>query len=327
MNWDLTYLFKTPEDFKNELEDCKKYLVLVSEYKGKLNDKDTFVKYLKLDLEITNKVEKIYQYASLKSDLNKKNVENASNLMLVHSFFIQLNQATSWVSPEILSIGKEKVMEYIDSDEEIKQYKFVYEQLFHQNEHILDEKSEQLISYYSTLFDRGSSLYSSLAVSDNKPVEVKLKNKEKVLVTQGSWRGLITDSKEASDRKKIFEAIFNEYEKNKNTYADIYNGVLLTDVANAKARKYNSVLESYLYGNNIPTSVFLNLVKVASTENKALKKYIKLRKKYLGLKHHYSYDRFLELAHSNKKYSYEDAKNIFFDSIKHLPADFQEKAK
>ena len=327
MKWDLTYLFKTEEDFKKSLEECMGYVSLAASFKGKLANKEDFVSYMKLDLEISEKLERTYQYASLKSDLNKKNIENAKNLAMVQNFLMQLNQATAWVNPEILAIGKEKVMEYLDSEEELKQFKFGYEKLFRNNEHVLDEKSEQLISYYSPLFRKGNSLYSALSVSDNEAVEVKLKNKEKVMVTQGSWRGLITDSKDASDRKKVFEAIFNYYEKHKTTYAEIYNGVLQTNVANAKARNYPSVLDSYLYGNNIPTSVFLNLIKVASKENKALKKYIKLRKQYLGLKQHYTYDRFLELAHSNKKYSYPEAKEIFFDAIKEFPQDFQDKAK
>jgi oligoendopeptidase F len=292
MKWDLTYLFKTEEDWKQSLEECMKYIPLAASFKGTLNDKDQFVKYLKLDLEISEKLERTYQYASLKSDLNKKNVENAKNLAMVQNFLMQLNQATSWVNPEILSLGKEKVMEYINSDEEIKQFAFVYEQLFHQNEHILDADSEQLISYFSPLFRKGNTLYSALSVSDNQAVEVELDDKEKVMVTQGSWRSLITDSKTASDRQKVFEAIFNYYEKHKTTYAEIYNGVLQTNVAKAKARKYDNVLESFLYGNNIPTSVFLNLVDVASNNNEALKKYIELRKKYLGLEKHYTYDRF-----------------------------------
>lgn len=327
MNWDLTYLFKTEEDWKQSLEECMKYIPLAASFKGKLNDKEKFVEYLKLDLEISNKLERTYQYASLKSDLNKKNVENAKNLAMVQNFLMQLNQATSWVNPEILSIGKDKVMEYINSDDEIKQFSFIYEQLFHENEHILDAQSEQLISYFSPLFRKGSSLYSALSVSDNQAVEVELENKEKVMVTQGSWRSLIADSKCAADRKKVFEAIFNYYEKHKTTYAEIYNGVLQTSVAKAKARKYDNVLESYLYGNNIPTSVFLNLVDVASNNNEALKKYIQLRKQYLGLEEHYTYDRFLELAHSDKKYTYQEAKEIFFDAIKQFPEDFQEKAK
>ena len=327
MNWDLTYLFKTEEEFKKSLEECMTFIPKAASYKGKLANKQDFVDYLKLELEISKKLERTYQYASLKSDLNKKNVENAKNLAMVQNFLMQLNQATAWSSPEILTIGKEKVMEYLDSDEEIKQLKFSYEKLFRENEHILDEKSEQLISYFSPLFRKGTSLYSALSVSDNEAVEVTLSDGKKAMVTQGSWRGLITDSKTAEDRKKVFEAIFKYYEKNKNTYAEIYNGVLQTNVANAKARNYPTVLDSYLYGNNIPTSVFLNLINVASKENEALKKYIKLRKEYLGLEEHYTYDRFLELAHSNKKYSYEEAKEIFFDAIKQFPQDFQDKAK
>ena len=83
MNWDLTYLFKTEEDWKQSLEECMKYIPLAASFKGKLNDKEKFVEYLKLDLEISNKLERTYQYASLKSDLNKKNVENAKNLAMV----------------------------------------------------------------------------------------------------------------------------------------------------------------------------------------------------------------------------------------------------
>ena len=238
MKWDLTYLFKTEEDFKKSLEECMSYVSLAASFKGKLANKEDFVKYMKLDLELSEKLERTYQYASLKSDLNKKDIENAKNFAMVQNFLMQLNQATAWVNPEILSIGKEKVMEYLDSEEELKQFKFGYEKLFRNNEHVLDSKSEQLISYYSPLFRKGNSLYSALSVSDNEAVEVKLKNKEKVMVTQGSWRGLITDSKDASDRKKVFEAIFNYYEKHKTTYAEIYNGVLQTNVANAKARNY-----------------------------------------------------------------------------------------
>lgn len=327
MNWDLTYLYKTKEDWQNAFEDCKTYISKFAGYKGKLKNKNDAIAYLKLQLEFNEKLERVYLYAHLKSDLNKKDINNANDFALVQNLFMQLNQATAWESPEILSLNKEEILQWLDSEEELKQFKFGIEKLFHQNEHVLDAKSEQLISYYSPLFSQGSNLYSALSVSDSDAEEIKLSDKTKVKVTQGNWRSLIADSKNPKDRKKVFEAIFNYYEKHKNTYGEIYNGILQTDVANAKARNYNSVLESFLDENNIPTQVFMNLVSVASKNNKALKKYLKLRKQYLGLKEHYTYDRFITLAHSNKKYTYQEAKEIFFDSIKEFPEDFQNKAK
>ena len=131
MNWDLTYLFKTQEDWQKALDECMTYIPKAASFKGKLNNKEDFISFLKLDLEMTEKLERVYQYASLKSDLNKKNIDNAKSLAMVQNFLMQLNQATSWSDPEVLSIGKEKVMEWLDTEEEIKQFYFGYEKLFH----------------------------------------------------------------------------------------------------------------------------------------------------------------------------------------------------
>ncbi len=325
MKWDLTYLFKTEEEYERAYEELKPYVEKAASFTGKLNDEEKFVEYYLLKKEINEKLEKVYQYGSLKSDLNKKNVENASKVSRMMILFQQLGQATSFESPEVLSLGKDMVMSFIDKHPELEEFRFEFEKLFRSTEHILDAKSEKLMSYFSPV-SAGDELYSALAVADGKNATVKLKNKEVVTVTQGNWRSLITKVDNASDRKKIFEALYKTYDDHKNTYGTIYNSVLQSDKAYAKARNYDSILESFLFQNNIPTAVYKNLVNVASRQNKSLKKYFKLRKQYLGLKRHYTYDRFLELAHSNKEYTYEEAKKIFFEAIKKFPEDFQEYA-
>ena len=309
--WDLSYFFANDEEFEKELEGLNEYLPRLASYKGQLSDEAKLKEYLRLSDELETKLYKVYQYAHLKSDLNKKDVENASKVSKVMMFLALLGQTTSFESPEILSLGKKKVTEFIDNNPEFEAYRFLMEKLFRGNKHVLKEKEEKLLSYYSPVLHEGSELYSKLAVADGKVKTVKLSNGEKVAVTQGNWRALIADVPTAADRKKVFEAIFTAYEENKNTYAEIYNLVMKSEMAEVQARNYSSILESHLFGNNIPTSVFTNLISVAGKYNKSVKKYYKLRKKYLGLKTHYSYDRFLELAHSDKKYSYEEGKKIF----------------
>lgn len=325
--WDLSYFFANDEEFEKELEGLNEYLPRLASYKGQLSDEAKLREYLLLSDELETKLYKVYQYAHLKSDLNKKDVENASKVSKVMMFLALLEQNTSFESPEILSLGKKKVTEFIDNNPEFEAYRFLMEKLFRGNKHVLKEREEKLLSYYSPVLREGSELYSKLAVADGKVKTVKLSNGEKVAVTQGNWRALIADVPTAADRKKVFEAIFTAYEENKNTYAEIYNLVMKSEMAEVQARNYSSILESHLFGNNIPTSVFTNLISVAGKYNKSVKKYYKLRKKYLGLKTHYSYDRFLELAHSDKKYSYEEGKEIFFKSIENTPADFQAKAR
>lgn len=326
MNWDLTYHFKNNEEFENALIEVNNLVPKFKEFEGKLHIEENFVNYLKLVREFEIKVSKVYQYASLKSDLNKKNVENAANLNRCMMVLYQLSEVMAYAEPEILAIGQETITAFIDNNKEVEEFRFNMEKLFHTKNYILDAKSEKLLSLFGPVTSSAGELYSALAVGDGTTEKVKLKNKEVVNVTQGNFRSLIANSDNAQDRKKIFEAVYKGYEKNKNTYATIYNNALQNNKAVAKARGYNSVLESYLYHNNIPTEVFTNLIEVAGTKNKSLKKYIKLRKKALGLKQYHTYDRFLELAHSNKKYTYEEAKELFFKSIEKFPQDFQDKA-
>lgn len=324
--WDLTYLFKTQDDFEKALVVLQEYIEKLSSYEGKLHEKDSFKAYMLLNKEVDALLCKVYQYAHLRHDLNKKDSKNAQDLMRVIALLNNLSEAMSFDSPEILAVGEETILSWVDSEEELHEFKFPMQKLFHGNEHVLDKKSEYLLSLYSPLTSIGSELYDTLAIADKKPKTITLSGKRKVTVTQGNWRSLIAGEKLASDRKKVFEAIFSAYDENKFTFAKIYQLVMQSEKSIAKARNYPSILDANLFNNNIPTSVYFNLVKVAGSKNKALKKYLKLRKKALGLKAHRTYDRFMELASSSKKYTYEDAKKLFFASIGNCPKDFQDKA-
>lgn len=326
MNWDLTYHFKSNEEFEKMFNEASSMVLLFENYNGKLNDFESFRDFYLLQKEFFEKVYRLYQYASLKSDLNKKDVGNAANLAKCRMLLYTYEEKVAFELPEIIKVGENKVMEFINTDSRLNEFKFSMEKIFRNALHVLDSKSERLLTFFSPLEQSGSELYSSLAVGDNKNVEVTLKNNDKVIVTQGNYRSLIADAQSDEDRKAIFEAIFNGYEAHKNTYASIYQTVLLSDKAEAQARGYKDSLEAHLFGNNIPVEVYYNLISIASTKNEALKKYLKLRKDYLNLTDIHTYDRFIELTSSNKKYTYEEAKELFFKSIAFCPKTFQDKA-
>ena len=326
MKWDLTYHYKNKEDYQKEFNEAQAMIAEFEKYQGKLNTYEGFLNFCLLEKKFIEKAYRLYQYSSLKSDLNKKNVENASEIAKCRMLLYAFSEATSFELPEVISIGSDKIMGFIERDPRLAEFKFEFEKIFRNADHILDEKSEKLLTLFGPLESSGSELYSALAVGDGKSVEVELSNSKKVVVTQSNYRSLIADSQDAEDRRKIFEAIFNNYEEHKNIFATIYNTVLLADKAEAKSRGYKNSLEAHLYGNNIPLEVYYNLVEVAGTYNESLKKYLKIRQEYLKLPVIHTYDRFIELASSNKKYTYEEAKELFFSSLKEFPADFQAKA-
>lgn len=320
--WNLSTLYKDESCWYTDIDISKKMIKDISSTKGLLCTEEGFVKMAKIQISITLVLYKIYLYAHLKSDQNKKNIDNAklkqTSDLLINSYI----QETSWIIPEQIKIGKEKILKFIDNNKIIEQYRFPTISLFHTKAHTLNEKSEWLIANFQSITS-GDELYSSLAVSDNIDNDVILSNGKKRKITAGTYRSMLSDLKNQNDRKIVFEAIFKKYEKNKNTYASIYSNVLKKDFAIAKARNYKSSIDSFLFQDDIPISVYKSLIDVAKDNSYIVKKYINLRKKHLNIDDYHTYDRFVPLSFSDKKYSYNEAKNIFFESIKHLPEEFK----
>lgn len=327
MKWDLTKLYSTLEDWELAVQSVEKTIDSLGTYKGKLGDFDSFKEYYTLQNKLGIEFIKVYQFAALTSDLNKKNTDNAARVQKMGHLNSRLGQVTAFESPELLKIGKAKIDEFISKDATLKEYKFALEKLFRMQEHVLDSKSESILAKYSQLSAQGSEVYSALSVADKVDKEVTLTNGETVLITSGNYRSYLADLESAEDRRIVFEVVFSQYKDHKNTYAQIYNTILQSNIASMKNRKYKTTLDSYLFKNNIPTEVYTNLVAVAKENTAPIKRYYAMRKQYLKLDKHHTYDRFKPLATSKSKFSFDEAKDLFFKSIKHLDKDFQEKAK
>lgn len=325
--WDLTKIYKDEESFTKDLNDAKDRIIpALAKCEGTLHTEEGFKAYLDLQREATLTLSKLGMFASMRSDLDKRNVENNSALSKVEYLFNEYGSAVSYADPEILKAGKEYVDSFFEKHPDYKDFDFEYEKLFRGAKFILPAAQEKLTSYYAQLEGAGSTLYSQLSVGDYTPKKVTLSNGEEVEVSQANWTMLVANLDKQEDRAKIFETLYTWYEEHKNVYGEIYNTVVQAQIAEMKARGYSSILEEHLYRNKIPEAVFHNLIEVASTNAAPLHKYYEIRRKYLGLEHHRSFDRFVQLAKSEKKYTYQEAREIFFDSIKRFPEDFQKKA-
>jgi len=325
--WDLSVFFKSEEEFLSTLEEFKTLIPELAAFQGKLSDEKELAAFLRLDKKANMLLVRCYYFASMRSDRNKKDVKNSEDLMKVQIALQTYSAAVSYQSPEILALGREKVEAFLAAHPEFEEYSFQMDRLFNEASHVLSTREEGLLSAYSPVAGGIRNLYGQLTIADGKPSEATLSNGEKVLVTQANWSSLIAKTKKAEDRQAIFEALYSYYDAHKSTYGEIYNLTLQRQLAEVKARGYQNILESHLSGNKIPLEVFHTLVRVASTHSEPLKKYIELRRKALGLEKHRSYDRFLHLAESDKHYTYEEAKQLFYDSIASFPKDFQEKAR
>lgn len=326
--WNLTHIYKTQEDFEKDLDYAKKVILPgITELEGKLKNEEDLVKYFDLERKASEVLNHLGRFASRRSDLDKKDVKNLSDLAKIDNLFNDFGSADSYSTPEILSLGKEHREKFFINHPEYKDFDFQVEKIFRGEKFTLPAVEERLLSYYAPLEGSGSSLYSQLSVGDYTPKKITLSSGKEVEVNRSNWTSLEGSLENSEDRKKVFLSLYSWYNEHKNTYGEIYNSVVQSELSERKARGYSSILQEHLYHNKIDESVFHNLVEAANENAEPLHKYYEIRRKYFGLDHHRSYDRFLSLAKSEKKYTYEEAKEIFFDSIKDYPEDYQKKAQ
>lgn len=326
--WDLTRIYKTQEEFEADLKKMKEEVIpALAGLEGKLGQEKTLSQYLALQREADRLLSRLSMFASMRSDLDKRNVTNATDLSKVENLFNDYNSAVSYADPEILKLGQDYISSHFEKHPEDKDFDFEFDKLFRGAKHVLPGDQEKLVSYFAPIQGEGANLYSQLSVSDYLPKTITLKSGKEQEVSDANWTSLVTSAACEEDRKAIFESLYTWYDAHKNVYGEIYNNTVQAELSEMKARGYSSILESHLYRNKIPESVFHNLIEAASEHAAPLHKYYEIRRKYLGLDHHRSYDRFIQLAHSDKKYTYEEARELFFRSIEKFPEDFQKKAR
>lgn len=282
MKWDLTRIYKSKEDWELDVKSLKEDALKITEFKGKLNNKDDFKKFLVLDNALDMKLSKCYVYASMSYDLNQKDTKNQEMYATIYSAYNEVIGLLSFVTPEILANGKDTVEGWLDDS--LSMYKYYVERLFRNEAHVLDAKVESVLANYNQALGSFNLLYDQLAVADNKGVDVTLHNGEVINVTDSNYRLYLEKLPEQEDRRKVFEAVFKFYANHKSTFAGIYNGIMQSEMAEVKTRGYSSILESHLYGNKIDTNVFLSLIKTTRENTEPIKKYYELRRKFFNLK-------------------------------------------
>ncbi len=327
MNWDLTAIFKNTEEWEKSFEIASNLIEEVANMKGTLKDKENFKKFISLNEKLDMEIEELYIYSYMSFHLDMKNSKQEEYVQRMGILVSNASMKLSWISPEIISIGRETIMEFIDSSEDLEQYRYPYDRLFNNEAHTLSSDKEELLSYFSLFNSNPGKLYQSLTVTDHENEMVTLSDGREVKVTGESVSGLLQTEKNQEDRKLIFETAYNCYKRSKNTFANIYSALTQKHNAMAKARNYGDILESFLSYSKIPNEVYLNLVNTTKSNSQALKKYYDLRKDVLGLDEYLTIDRFLPLVDYNKKFTYEQARDIVFDAMKSTPVEYQDKIK
>jgi oligoendopeptidase F len=270
---------------------------------------------------------RVWYFAALHYDEDQRNNEINARRQQVQILFAKQQQASSWFNPELLAIPIATVRRWLDANRELAVYRFAIESLFHEQEHVLDEPGERLMSYAGRFNSVPHDSYSALTTADVKFPSIVLSDGSKVTLTYGQYRALLETNRNQDDRANAYRTFHQAFADNQNTFAALYNGVLQRDWFHARARDYKTTLDAALHGNNIPTSVVENLIAVTKQGVEPLRRYHRLRRRVLGVSTYRLYDVFIPLVEHAARYAYDEVGAWIIDSVAPLGRDYQQNVR
>jgi oligoendopeptidase F len=327
--WNLTHIFHDVDAWRRAYDELDTKISAYAALQGTLAQEDgaRLLAAYKISDEIGQLSYKVWYYVALKYDEDQRDNEMNARRQQVQILFAKFAQASAWFSPELLNIPLPTVQEWMARNAELAVYRFAIEDLYRQQEHVLDEKGEHLLSLASRFSSAPYDAYAALSTADVKHPTVRLSNGTQVTLTYGQYRAILATNRHQPDRAAVFAEYHKLFEASVNTYASLYNGILQRDWFHAQSRGYRTTLDAALHGNNIPTTVVENLIETTKAGTEPLRRYHRLRKRVLGLDTYHAYDTTLPLMDVTEKYPYEDVLEWLPASVAPLGPDYQRQLR
>ena len=313
--WDLSQIYSSLEEWNKDFEYVKangdKYL----EFKGKLNNADNILKYFKFDEEFSKKADSLYMYAALKFDEDTSNSKYQELKGKIEKVLTDLSAKTSFVIPEMLKLSKEDFERFISENSELKMYDYEFKNILRMKDHILSDKEEELLASLGKSLNNSEDTASYLRNSDMKFGIIKDDLGNDVELSNTNFSKYIMDNNREV-RKNAFYTLYKEYENLQNTFASSYSGKVNTDNVLALRRGFKDARDAALFGSNIDSKVYDNLIHVLHDNLSIMDDYYALKKEVMGLDEVHIYDIYSSLVpESNQSYTFEEAKKIVLDAL------------
>ncbi|WP_274652199.1 oligoendopeptidase F [Paenibacillus humicola] len=319
--WKLEDLFADQAAWDKEYQEAKEQMKQAAAFQGKLADPKQLKACFELEDELSLHVERLYVYANLKH--HEDTAEPAYQALSDKSkkLSVETGEALSFITPEVLSLSDAELESFI-TNPDLAQYRHTLEEMRRQKTHILSKAEEALLAQVGNVSQAPGTIFSILNNADLKFPKVKDENGEEVELTHGRYIQFL-ESGNREVREAAFKAMYETYGRLKNTLASTLNANVTKNIFYARARKYPSALEMSLYGDNIPKSVYTNLIDTVHKHLPLMYRYMELRKKLLKVDELHMYDLFAPLVDEFKMdITYDEAKSTVKESLKPLGGDY-----
>lgn len=318
--WDFSDYFKDDEAWKKEYAAYSNEIKGITYFDGKLNNKKNILEMFKTLENLSIKLEALYIYASCVRDTDVTNTKSMARLNKVTAKLTEQSVLTSFIEPQ-LSLLDNEFLNGLIKDPDFQDYSKMLKDVVREKEHILSRECEEILSQSSSYQDTFKENHTNFEGGDLKFKKVK-NAKEKLLPMDQSLASLYLRDKDEVLRENAYKELQGAYGRYNNFLSTNYLGSVKKDVFYARARKFDSVLDSALFYEEVDKVVYEMLLENALKNLGLNQKFFEVKRKLLGLKKFKLSDIYYNPFVSNKKYTFESAINVVCDALSVLGKDY-----
>ena len=316
--WSLHDIYPTDQAFQADYEKLKEQILQFEPFKGKLNNANDLLQCFRLRDEVDIKLSSLFAYARMNRDTDAASATYQAMTAQITTLLSDAASAQAFIEPELLALPAETLLTLIKSNPQLATYSFYIKNMLRQKNHILSPLEEELFAKTSELRQSAMNIFTIFTNADLKFPETITESGQKSPLTEGRYNQLIR-STNREVRHDAFKNLFNTYSSFRNTLATTYSANVNSTMFQAKTRKYQSTLEAALDNNNIPASVYTNVIDTIHKNFDQMHRYVALKKKVLHLDKIHMYDLYTPIVPELKTvFPYEDGLSLVIDSLQPL---------
>lgn len=321
--WRLEDIFESDELWNEEYNKLEAEISKIEKFQGKLSESaQQLLSCFQMQDAISERLERLFAYAMMRKDEDNTHVTYQAFFDRAQTLAVKTGQAFAFVIPEILDIPEDVLWGFVDSLPELGIYAHYIEDILRSKPHIRSKSEEEILALAGEISAAPRNIYSMFNNADIRFPTIRDEEDNEVELTKGRFISFM-QSQDRRVRKDAFTALYSTYEANINTLSATLNATVKKSIFWSRVRRYPSSLEATLEPDNIPVSVYDNLIATVRENLPALHRYMRLRRKALGVDELHMYDIYAPLVKEvDIKVSYEEAKNMVIQGLHPLGKEY-----
>ncbi len=326
--WAIEDLYPSDEAWEADIPGLEADKKVLEGYAGRLAESaQTLYDYLHYEEDMSERMGRLAGYCMRKSDEDTRNATYQAMVGRFMGLYAGLAAATSFSTPEIMAISDEQMEGFYAECPALERYRRMLTDMRRKKDHVLSAAEEKLLAAASEMADAPDSIYGMFADADLTFEDAVDAEGNPKPLRQGTFIAY-QSSPDRVLRKSAYENLYKGFGAFKNTAAGLLNAQNKQLKFYAEARKYKNAFEASLDNTNVPTSVYLNLIEAVHQNMDKMHRYVRLRKKILGVDELHFYDIYAPLFESDgKKIPFAQAKQTVYDSLAPLGEDYRKILK